>query len=198
MSKFSDFKSQFIEMFGNAPRRPLKEVVMRSGEYGSNTSATDYDGETRYVRITDITEEGLLNELMASPSSIDDKYLLGTDNMIFARTGNTVGKTYLHKSGRMIFAGYLIRYKTNELMLPQFLFSFTHMAEYYHWVEKTKKVGAQPNISATQYDNMPVPVPPIEDQRRFATIAQQADKSKFELKKCIENIDKVIKSLING
>ena len=58
--------------------------------------------------------------------------------------------------------------------------------------------GAQPNISQTVIKKMVIPVPSIEQQHQFASIAQQADKSKFELKQCIENIDKVIKSLING
>ena len=83
-------------------------------------------------------------------------------------------------------------------MLPQFAFAYAHTNQYYNWVDKTKKVGAQPNISAVQYDSMPIPVPLRGDQMKFVTIAEQADKSKFELKQCIENIDKVIKSLING
>lgn len=51
--------------------------------------------------------------------------------------------------------------------------------QYYNWVDKTKKVGAQPNISAVQYDSMPIPVPLRGDQMKFVTIAEQADKSKF-------------------
>ena len=165
----------------------------------SNSPADDYDGNIRYVRITDITEEGNLNSLVVSPRKVEEKYMLLRDDLLFARTGNTVGKTYLHRSGRMIFAGYLIRYRlNNKLMLPQFAFAYTHTNQYYDWVEKIKKVGAQPNISAAQYDSMPIPVPSMAKQIEFVSIAKQADKSKFELKQCIENIDKVINSLING
>ena len=192
-------KSQFIEMFGNAPIGKLRDVSLRSGEYGSNTPATDFDGKTRYVRITDITDEGLLNSDTKSPVLIDEKYLLNDYDVVFARTGNTVGKTYIHQGGRMIFAGYLIRYRMDvNKMLPNFLFSYTHTDAYYQWVDKTKKVGAQPNISATQYDCMPIPIPSIEAQKQFVDIARQADKSKFELRKSIKAIDKVIKSLINN
>ena len=198
-SKFGDFKSQFIEMFGDAEKKPFVDVCINKGEYGSNSPADDYDGNIRYVRITDITEEGNLNSLVVSPRKVEEKYMLLRDDLLFARTGNTVGKTYLHRSGRMIFAGYLIRYRlNNKLMLPQFAFAYTHTNQYYDWVEKIKKVGAQPNISAAQYDSMPIPVPSMAKQIEFVSIAKQADKSKFELKQCIENIDKVIKSLING
>ena len=192
-------KSQFIEMFGNVESKPLVEVCIKRGEYGSNTPADDYDGNIRYVRITDITEEGNLNNVIVSPCKIEEKYMLLPGDLLFARTGNTVGKTYLHKSGKMIFAGYLIRYRLNkELMLPQFAFAYAHTNQYYDWVNKTKKVGAQPNISAAQYDSMPIPVPLKDDQMKFVTIAEQADKSKFELRKSIDTIDKVIKSLINN
>lgn len=173
--------SQFIEMFGDAEKKPFVDVCINKGEYGSNSPADDYDGNIRYVRITDITEEGNLNSLVVSPRKVEEKYMLLRDDLLFARTGNTVGKTYLHRSGRMIFAGYLIRYRlNNKLMLPQFAFAYTHTNQYYDWVEKIKKVGAQPNISAAQYDSMPIPVPSMAKQIEFVSIAKQADKSGFD------------------
>lgn len=173
-------QSQFIEMFGNVEKKPFVDVCISKGEYGSNSPADDYDGNIRYVRITDITEEGNLNGVVVSPRKVEEKYMLLQDDLLFARTGNTVGKTYLHKNGKMIFAGYLIRYRLNKkLMLPQFAFAYTHTNQYYDWVEKIKKVGAQPNISAAQYDSMPIPVPSMAKQIEFVAIAKQADKSKF-------------------
>ena len=173
-------KSQFIEMFGDVEKKPFVDVCISKGEYGSNSPADDYDGNIRYVRITDITEEGNLNGVVVSPRKVEEKYMLLQDDLLFARTGNTVGKTYLHKNGKMIFAGYLIRYRLNKkLMLPQFAFAYTHTNQYYDWVEKIKKVGAQPNISAAQYDSMPIPVPSMAKQIEFVAIAKQADKSKF-------------------
>ena len=173
-------QSQFIEMFGDIEKKPFVDVCISKGEYGSNSPADDYDGNIRYVRITDITEEGNLNGIVVSPRKVEEKYMLLQDDLLFARTGNTVGKTYLHKSGRMIFAGYLIRYRLNKkCMLPQFAFAYTHTNQYYDWVEKIKKVGAQPNISAAQYDSMPIPVPSMAKQIEFVAIARQADKSKY-------------------
>ena len=179
-SKFVGFKSQFIEMFGDIEKKPFVDVCISKGEYGSNSPADDYDGNIRYVRITDITEEGNLNGIVVSPRKVEEKYMLLQDDLLFARTGNTVGKTYLHKNGKMIFAGYLIRYRLNKkCMLPQFAFAYTHTNQYYDWVEKIKKVGAQPNISAAQYDSMPIPVPSMAKQIEFVAIARQADKSKY-------------------
>lgn len=179
-------KSQFIEMFGtlDEPKVEVKkliDVVLGSGQYGSNTSATDYqEGTPRYIRITDINDDGSLNDDIKTAEVIDDKYRLVSGDIVFARTGATVGKTYLHEAGKAIYAGYLIKYQMNtELMKPLFMKAFTHSKTYYDWVINSQKVGAQPNISATQYDQMPVLVPSVYAQEAFLKIYQQADKSKF-------------------
>ena len=198
-------KSQFIEMFGtlDEPKVEIKkliDVVLGSGQYGSNTSATDYqESMPRYIRITDINDDGSLNDDIKTAEVIDDKFRLVSGDIVFARTGATVGKTYLHEAGDAIYAGYLIKYQMDtNLMKPSFMKAFTHSKTYYDWVANSQKVGAQPNISATQYDQMPILVPSVCDQEAFLKIYQQADKSKFELRKSIEAIDRVIKSLINN
>ena len=197
-------KSQFIEMFGTIDRpkvevKKLIDVVLSSGQYGSNTSATDYqEGKPRYIRITDINDDGSLNDDVKTAEVIEDKYKLIPGDIVFARTGATVGKTYMHEKGNAIYAGYLIKYQMDESkMKSTFMKAFTHSQTYYNWVSNTQKVGAQPNISATQYDNMPVLLPKIEDQDKFLVIYNQANKSISELRKSIDAIDKVIKSLIN-
>ena len=179
-------QSRFIEMFGtiDEPKVEVKkliDVVLSSGKYGSNTSATDYqEGKPRYIRITDINDDGSLNDDMKTAEVIEDKYKLIPGDIVFARTGATVGKTYMHETGNAIYAGYLIKYQMDESkMKPAFMKAFTHSKTYYNWVANTQKVGAQPNISAAQYDNMPVLVPQIEKQEEFLNIYYQADKSKF-------------------
>ena len=188
-------KSQFIEMFGSMinPKYdvlPMVSVCERSGQYGSNTSACDHITNTpRYIRITDINDDGSLNDDIKSAEAVDDKYLLKDGDLVFARTGATVGKTYLHHSGKAIYAGYLIKYHPIESRInPEYLFAYTHSSSYYAWVELTKKVGAQPNISATQYDELPVIVPPIDKQKEFVMIAQQADKSKSVCRQAIKRL----------
>ena len=201
-SKFDGFKSQFIEQFccDNCELMSLEEISVSKGEYGANTSAIPYEeGSPRYIRITDINEDGSLNDDKMSAENVEDKYLLEDGDLLFARTGATVGKTYCHKDGYAMYAGYLIRYKLNpKIALPEYVSVFTHTDIYWEWIRKSLKVGAQPNISAQQYNLLRIPIPSLEKQNSFLSIVRQADKSKFELKKAIEAIDQVIKSLING
>lgn len=170
-------------MFGKdkCPYIHLKDVCIRHGEYGSNTASIPFEeGLPRYIRITDLNYDGGLNENMVAPRDLDSKYLLAKGDFLFARTGATVGKTYCHKNGHALYAGYLIRYVTDKKILdPEFLASFTRTPIFWRWVQGQMKVGAQPNISSRQYDNLPVPVPSKNEQNSFLAIVRQADKSKY-------------------
>ena len=180
------YQSQFIARFGTTERstypvRTLREIAVSSGEYGANTPATKFNPAIgRYIRITDIDDSGNLNSDKVSPEVAEDKYLLHEGDLLFARTGATVGKTYLHKKGKAFYAGYLIKYRFLDAVLPDFVFAYTHSQEYFKWVELTQKVGAQPNISAKQYDGLRIIVPPLEEQKLFIVLMNQADKSKFD------------------
>ena len=86
--------------------------------YGMNTAATVYDGENQYIRITDIDDasrEFLLSDLSSPDICLDgmSKYLLSSGDIVFARTGASVGKTYIYREndGIVYFAGFLIRAK---------------------------------------------------------------------------------------
>lgn len=193
-------KAKFREMFGECRKVSLVSVCKGSGEYGIAASADDYDASKgRYIRITDIMDDGSLNDDVVSPDKYEEKFVLKENDVLFARTGNTVGKTYIHKRGHATFAGYLIRYVVDQTkMLPDYLFAYTHTDEYYLWVEKTKKIGAQPNINAMQYDGMTLPCPSLALQREFVAISERADAAKSALKQSIADIDQVMKGLING
>lgn len=177
--------SRFIEMFGtlDSPKVPVKrmiEVSKASGQYGLNASAVNYiEGKPRYIRITDICDDGSLNDDIKCSDIDDSTYSVNKGDVLFARTGATVGKTYLHRSGDACFAGYLIRYSFTEAVDPEYILAYTHSDTYYDWVLKSQKVGAQPNISASQYDNMPILIPGRKEQEAFLCLYRQADKSKF-------------------
>ena len=177
--------SRFIEMFGtlDSPKVPVKrmiEVSKASGQYGLNASAVNYiEGRPRYIRITDICDDGSLNDDIKCSDIDDSTYSVNKGDVLFARTGATVGKTYLHRSGDACFAGYLIRYSFTEAVDPEYILAYTHSDTYYDWVLKSQKVGAQPNISASQYDNMPILIPGRKEQEAFLCLYRQADKSKF-------------------
>ena len=148
-------------------RYKLKELYLSKLEYGSGAAACEYDGKTRYVRITDIDNEGNLGTDVVSPNSVDDKYLLNDGDVLFARTGATVGKTYLYRSsaGRCIYAGFLIRVVPNqEIIRPDYLYYFTKSPQYKGFIQSSMKVVAQPNINAKQYGDLEFNVPSLEEQ----------------------------------
>ncbi|MDO5489867.1 MAG: restriction endonuclease subunit S [Bacteroidaceae bacterium] len=177
----------------------LGEVCDRFGEYGMSVSSKPYDG-IRYIRITDITDDGNLNDdyVSADINYIDDDYRLQKGDVLFARTGATVGKTLVYKEefGECVYAGYLIRYRPNlSLVLPQFLFYCTHYQEYYNWVKNNQKAAAQPNISAKLYNGYEFPLPPLEEQHRIVSILDASFEKIDALKKNAEENLKNAKAL---
>jgi len=167
---------------------PVEWEVRRFGdlcngqpEYGANVSSIDKDKSLpRYIRITDITEDGKLLEAtwQSIKREFAQPYILEEGDFLFARSGATVGKTYLYrnKDGECAFAGYMIRFKPNpKQLLPEFLFQYTHSNFYYNWVKGILRAGAQPNINAQEYFNMPLPKPPINEQKQIAEILSSVD-----------------------
>lgn len=143
--------------------KKLGELCSICGEYGLNESATDYNG-VRYLRITDITDDGELNndKVSAQNKGKKNQEELEVGDILFARTGATVGKTLVYRKefGKCVFAGYLIRYRTNpNIILPQFLFYYTHSTKYYDWVKNNQVAAAQPNISAQKYNCLIIAFP---------------------------------------
>jgi len=139
-----------------------KKICKISGEYGSGASAINFDGNVRYIRITDIDESGVLRQKKVSPSIIEEKYFLQREDLLFARSGATVGKTYLFRGteGKSQYAGYLIRFRFNKNILPEFIYSFTKTSKYLTWISSIQRVVAQPNINAKQYCALEIPLPP--------------------------------------
>ena len=178
-------KSRFIELFMGKvyPTKTVDEVSIGKGEYGAQSASIGYDPtRPRYVRITDINDDGTLNDdVVASINPSDDEqYKLEYGDFMFARMGATVGKTYAFIEGNQIFAGYLIRYRLNpELINPRYLFWYTRLDEYWNWVKLNQSGAAQPGINAKKYGSLQIPLPPIEEQNTFAAFVEQTDKSKF-------------------
>lgn len=171
----------------------LKEVSTISGDYGLSVSSKPFDG-IRYLRITDITDSGELNDDKASAEVDDPKKQeeLEEGDILFARTGATVGKTlvYNKKYGKCLFAGYLIRYRLNKSVIaPGFMHYFTHSNEYYDWVNMNQEAAAQPNISAKKYNLLLVKYPPLSEQQR---IVKRLDALSAHVHELEENQKKII------
>lgn len=148
----------------------LGAVCLAPGEYGCVATAEQRrTGWPRYVRITDLTEDGTLrpdSEMGVSPS-VAQKAILHPGDIVFARSGATVGKTYLYDpvDGLCAFAGYLIRFRPDPTKaLPEFIRWWAHSSLYWRWVKRTMREGAQPNINAREYAKAVLPLPSIEEQ----------------------------------
>lgn len=161
----------------------LDDLAIGKGEYGAQSASVEYDPmRPRYVRITDINDDGTLNDDVVSSANVEDdeQYKLSYGDFMFARMGATVGKTYAYKSGNQIYAGYLIRYKLNlGKIMPEYLYTYTKLDEYKNWVVLNQSGAAQPGINAKKYGSLQIPVAPLEKQREFADFVNQVDKSKF-------------------
>ena len=151
--------------------------------YGAGLPACPFDPKLpRYVRITDITEDGRLriNDTRSANSSDNIKYKLCIGDLLFARSGASVGRTYLYRSedGPCIFAGYLIKFRPNpEVVLPQFVSLCTHSRFYRRWVASMGRVGAQPNINASEYSTLLIPLPTLPEQQVMVSIIDTISES---------------------
>ena len=195
-------KARFVEMFMGEgyPQKNIDEVSLGKGEYGAQSASIEYTpNRPRYVRITDINNDGTLNNDMAASinPTDDEQYRLSYGDFMFARMGATVGKTYAFIDGNQIFAGYLIRYRLNqEIINPRYLFWFTRTDEYWNWIKLNQNGAAQPGINAKKYGSLRIPVPPIEEQNAFAFFVEQTDKSKLIVKQSLEQLETLKKSLM--
>ena len=192
-------QSIFYDMFGdpvtnekNWDVKKLSEVSKEKLSYGSGASAIPYDGELRYIRITDIKDNGELNEDVVSPNQIDEKYILREGDILFARSGATVGKTYRHREeyGKCLYAGYLIRLVPNiEMVMPTYVFGYTKTSYYLEFVRNAQNAVAQPNINAKQYGHLLICVPPLSLQQEFAAKVEAIEAMKAKVRQSLKEVE---------
>lgn len=178
----------------------LDEITENNGQYGANVSAERYDpNQFRYVRITDISEDGELknDEKRSIPIDGNKKYRLAEGDLLFARTG-AVGRSYLYSSDDSnvpcAFAGYLIRFELSEGVCNEYINQFTKSHYFRKWVDSIARSTTHANINATEYASLKIPYPPSAEQHRIAEILSTVDEQ-------IQQTDKIIqetKSLKKG
>jgi type I restriction enzyme S subunit len=121
-------------------------------------------------------------------------------DVLFNRTNSKelVGKTCLYdRDETMVLAGFVIRVRMNEKATPEFLVQYMNLPYMKELLlSMCKAACGQANINAQELQNIPIYIPPIDIQKRFIVLKQQTDKSKFEIKKAIENTSSLIKSLM--
>lgn len=160
VSIIEDFQSKY-------PLYKLGSLISEEPQYGANESAVNGNpnSDYRYVRITDITEDGRLNNDWKTAERVDNRYILNEGDILFARSGATAGKVFYYKQeyGKALYAGYLIRFKFNpEKVMPLYVYEILSSITYKNWVINTRGGSAQPNINAQQFASFKIPVPAIE------------------------------------
>lgn len=148
----------------------LSDIIISKPQYGAAFKSKPYDRNIRYIRITDINEDGSLNDDKVSSNGFSERYVLKENDFLIARSGNTVGKTFLYreKQGKAIYAGYLIRFVLDTTkVLPDFLLAYTKCSIYKNWIKGNMRVSAQPNINSQQYMDSPVILPPMNVQEEI-------------------------------
>ena len=153
----------------------LKDVT-ESIEYGLNASAKEFDGENKYIRITDIDDVSrkFKEDSITSPDinvSECDNYLLCEKDILFARTGASVGKTYLYdiKDGKVYFAGFLIRARIKEKFDSKFIFQNTLTDRFTQYVKVTSQRSGQPGVNGKEYGEYELYLPKYEEQQAIGS-----------------------------
>lgn len=176
----------------------LKYLVSKKAQYGANSEPEINEDkfDYRYIRITDINDDSSLKEDKVYLNKNDAKdYILNQDDLLFARSGATVGKTYLYdnKEGPCCYAGYLIRYiPNNNIINPRYLLYYSFTKSYSEWIKYISTQATIQNVSADKYDNLIIPLPPINEQ---CQIVNYLDKKTTEINATIAKYEKLINLL---
>ena len=174
------FKADDGSEFGEWEERKLSEISQKA-MYGMNAAATEYDGINKYLRITDICEfsNSFKKDNLTSPNAeLFDRYKLQLGDLLFARTGASVGKSYLYREddGITYFAGFLIKFSLNtNLVIPYFIFLQTLTKEFCQWVVTNSMRSGQPGINAEEYSSYIFKVPCLEEQTKIANFLSAID-----------------------
>jgi len=202
-------KSRFIEMFGSFPENSknwkictIKEIVS-DVRYGTSRAAVD-GGKYPYLRMNNITYDGELDLTDLKYIDIPDKELekctVKCGDVLFNRTNSKelVGKTCVYnRNDTMVLAGFIIRIRVNENILPVFLAMFLNMDFSKTMLkEMCKSAIGQANINATELQKIRIILPPIELQEEFVKFKNQTGKSKLEIKKSLDKLEILKKSLM--
>ena len=150
-------------------------------EYGMNAAGKEFDGENKYIRITDIEESSrkfLQTKLVSPEGKVTEKYRVKFGDILFARTGASTGKTYkyIDNDGKIYFAGFLIRGRVDKKTSVDFIFYLTLNYKYKSWINVMSMRSAQPGINAKEYGSYEFRIPKIEEQQKIGDFFTLLDK----------------------
>ena len=204
-------KNSGIDWLGDIPEhwevKKLKYLLNERLKYGANESALDENRkDPRYIRITDFSNYGKLrkNTFKSLSFEVAKDYLLKQGDILFARSGATVGKTFQFKdyNGMACFAGYLIKASPNDKkVISDFLYLFTKSSLYERWKESIFNQATIQNIGADKYAYLNIPFPKIKEQTEIVNYIEtetiRINTKAEKTKKLIELLGEYKQSLIS-
>lgn len=156
---------------------------MNSFAYGLNAAAKEYDGMHKYIRITDIDDEthNFIQSNLTSPDidfnmDVSD-YKLNIGDIVFARTGASVGKTYLYNpnDGDLYYAGFLIRGKVKGDCDAGFIYQNTLTKDYDSFIKITSQRSGQPGVNSKEYATFRLNIPCKDEQKKISKVLNSLD-----------------------
>jgi type I restriction enzyme S subunit len=159
----------------------LGKCLAARPSYGINAPAVPYSDKLPvYIRITDITEDGrfIPDKRVSVKSELSGNYHLSDGDLVFARTGASVGKSYRYNpnDGPLVYAGFLIRVRPDgQKLLPAFAAAYVTTGNYWRWVRLMSMRSGQPGINGNEYSQLPIPLPPPTEQRVIAGALSDVD-----------------------
>ena len=170
-------------------------------DYGMNAAAKPFDGENKYIRITDIDEASsqyLYDDVVSPDGELGDSYLVKENDILLARTGASTGKSYLYRNsdGKLYFAGFLICaniYKHNSY----FVFSQLHTHRYKKWISVMSARSGQPGINSQEYASFPLYTTSLQEEDKIASFLKLLDERIATQNKIIEDLKKLKSAIID-
>lgn len=159
----------------------LGRCLLARPDYGINAPAVQYSARLpTYLRITDISEDRRFRpDPRVSVKAIGAaEFFLRDSELVFARTGASVGKSYLYnpRDGELVFAGFLIRIRPNvDKLVPAFLAAHATTKAYWNWVRLMSMRSGQPGINGNEYSQMPLTLPRVPEQTAIAAALMDMD-----------------------
>ncbi|MCP1385809.1 restriction endonuclease subunit S [Runella salmonicolor] len=175
--------------------------------YGYTEKASFEEIGPRFLRITDIQDEGVNWETVPFCKITDtdfNKYKLIDGDIVFARTGATTGKSYLvNNPPKSVFASYLIKVHINSGgLLPEYLFLFFQTKTYWDSINEGISGSAQGGFNATKLSDLYIPLPPLPEQQRIVAILDEAfagiAKAKANAEQNLKNAKELFESYLQG
>lgn len=206
-----EMKPSGVDWLGDIPEhwevKKLKFVVSEKLKYGANEEA-ELDDPTlpRYIRITDMAEDGSLRDdtFKSLPENIAEPYLLKDGDILFARSGATVGKNFVYheKWGKAAYAGYLIRARLKENYSFRYLSYFLQSKSYWDWISSIFIQATIQNVSGEKYANMNLAFPPKKEQNEIVNTLDKEteiiDSLSYKIKEAIDRLREYRTSLITS